>query len=53
MHNKQQIQPTNSKDSTAADTRKSWVTPVVSESPINELTAAGSTGNGQDNEFYS
>ena len=52
MHNKQQIQPTNSQDSAAADTRKSWVTPDVSESPINELTKLGTTA-GADGDFYS
>jgi hypothetical protein len=33
--------------------RKPWVTPVVSESPVNELTAASFLGVGADNVFYS
>ena len=33
--------------------RKPWVTPVVSESPVNELTAAAFVGIGVDGGFYS
>ncbi len=33
--------------------RKPWVTPVVSESPVNELTAASFASIGTDNLFYS
>lgn len=33
--------------------RKPWITPVVSESPVNELTAAASAGTGTDNVIYS
>ncbi len=33
--------------------KKIWVTPVVSESPVNDLTASGSTGTGGDNISYS
>lgn len=33
--------------------RKPWITPVVSESPVNELTGTGFTGTGADNTFYS
>ena len=38
----QQPQQIESQGTVAIDTRKSWVTPVVSESPVNELTEAGS-----------
>jgi hypothetical protein len=34
------------------DTRKIWVTPVVLESPVNEITAAG-TGSITDGMGYS
>lgn len=53
QQNEQQIKPANSQDSVTVNARKSWVTPVVSKSPINELTAAGFTGNGEDGGFYS
>ena len=33
--------------------RKPWLTPVVSESPVNELTAQTFGGIGADNAFYS
>jgi hypothetical protein len=33
--------------------KKTWVTPVVSESPVNDLTASGSTGTGGDANNYS
>ena len=33
--------------------KKPCVTPVVSESPVNELTAAAFVGVGGDNMFYS
>jgi hypothetical protein len=52
MHNEQQIKPANSQDSVTEDARKSWVTPVVSESPINELTASGE-GSEFDGNTYS
>lgn len=33
--------------------RKPWITPVVSESPVNELTAASFTPGSTDAVFYS
>ena len=33
--------------------KRAWVTPVVSESPVNELTASGFSGKGSDNQQYS
>lgn len=39
--------------SAATETRKPWVTPVVSESPVNDLTALTGGGQGQDAEQYS
>ena len=33
--------------------KKPWVTPVVSESPVNEMTAAAFVGVGVDGGFYS
>ena len=33
--------------------KKPWVTPVVSESPVNELTASAFVGTGTDNIIYS
>lgn len=33
--------------------KKPWITPVVSESPVNELTGAAFSGTGTDNTSYS
>ena len=33
--------------------KKAWVTPAVSESPVNELTTAAPVGVGLDLGFYS
>lgn len=33
--------------------KKAWVTPLVSESPVNECTQFGFTGTGGDNTSYS
>jgi hypothetical protein len=53
QQNEQQIKPAKSQDSVTVNARKSWVTPVVSKSPINEITAAGNNGIGEDGGFYS
>ncbi|MBW4621250.1 MAG: hypothetical protein KME17_18060 [Cyanosarcina radialis HA8281-LM2] len=47
------LQPVESVDRSSEETKKPWITPQVSESPIVELTLGGRNPNEVDGGFYS
>ena len=47
------VEPAAKTDRERQPDRKTWVTPTVSESPVNDLTSAAFTGIGADGGFYS
>lgn len=53
MNTDQQMKSTESLEIETADSRKAWVTPVVSESPVNEITALSFNPGGADAGMYS
>jgi hypothetical protein len=47
------LEPVVRVDNNSEQTKKTWITPQVSESPMNELTQAGVRQGETDANFYS
>ncbi|AFY62670.1 hypothetical protein [Synechococcus sp. PCC 6312] len=53
MSDNSQTNSTAHSDQAPSQAKKAWVTPAVSQSPVNEFTQASFAGSGADGGFYS
>jgi hypothetical protein len=53
MQNEQRSEIEQQSKTQVSETKKPWVPPVVSETPVSDATKSGLTGTGVDNGIYS